>query len=596
MKSYRRDSGYALVVALMLMALTAFVVREALKRVGVESTIIAASRVSSVSHATVEDALNKAVAFMRDNSHKFAYLFGKENFYNNFQREASPLYGSNDVSAAQIASNLTIVGTSDVALLSNEPDVFGYENFPASVDPTTNTGLDLIGALSEINFSGVKVRVTLIDAIPVTPAGDTLPKPTTDYTPVWRVDAMAGVDSGPHLFGILEGVPVRPVASTLRYYGMYGEYSVGNNGGFPSDMGCEAYDSSLGAHSSSNRSAKCNAGSPATSNAMGGSGPTMIYGSWGVNYNEAMSTYGKACANLTTPWWQCNGTANNCLDPGCICTTTGCVGGNAFSSYFNGSTLKSFASFCPTDQGDFKADGETRTLTTANGKCWRSLQLRKKDNIGGKIILTSNDDYYIQTLDFDARNTTAVIGENEYIRANPGSGTVRLWFWNIVNPRPNDNKDISWFRNGSSDVSQASSNDGRPTRLKMNVMVTTGFQGSGWTSNGWQWFVWVANKHPIKAFMYVPNGLLYFGQTGSSSDIFYPASYGGFYAKKLIMTGKVYYDTSGEALGLSLGTASAVGSSSSSPAADSSTIVPAAGYTGPVDLTYRLRQAIQVVR
>ena len=605
MKIYRRDSGYALVVALMLMALTAFVVREALKRVGVESTIIAASRVSSVSHATVEDALNKAVAFMRDNSHKFAYLFGKENFYDNFQREAIPLYGDNDVSAAQIASNLTIVGTSDVALLSNEPDVFGYENFPGSIDSTTNSGIDLIGALREIDFSGVKVRITLVDAIPVTPAGDTPPKPTTDYTPVWRVDAMAGVDSGPHLFGILEGVPVRPVAAGT-YYGIYASHKIYMDG--PQNTtsymtGCSTFSSALGEWGAANRSPNCNVGLANT--LIDSSGWNChTFGSFRSNVSIGISNQNRACAIFTTNgFYECNKVpSTSCSGPGCICMGAGCVESVDWSAYLNNGTPRTFASFCPNNQGDFKVDGETQPLTTAGGKCWSSFEFKKKKSVGGKIILTSNDDYYVQTLNFNSvgtRNASATTSSSSYIRANPpAGGTVRLWFWNLQAYTDRrtifEAPDPTWFRNGSADTSEATTFDGRPVNLKviqMNSAINSG-------SNPTNFSPGYSPVPAIKAFYYAPaaNVIMNRGPGASNLVTSHLAIHGGLYAKYLTLYGAVRYDSAGESMGLSLSTGGAGGGGGGGAGVDGSAVQPAVGYVGVVDLTYRLRQAIQVVR
>jgi hypothetical protein len=600
MKIYRRDSGYALVVALMLMALTAFVVREALKRVGMESTIIAASRVSSVSQAKVEDALNKAVAFMRDNSHQFANLFGKENFYTNFQREAIPLFGDNDVSAAQVPSNLTIVGTADVALLSNEPDVFGYENFPASIDPTTNSGIDLIGALREIDFSGVKVRVTLIDAIPVTPAGDTAPKPTTDYTPVWRIDAMAGVDSGPRLYAFLEGEPLRNSAPQT-YWGVYGSYAVslkGDNNNYDISP-CLSYNSSSGAYSSINRSDKCYVGSLGLQSNAAALVQGSLFGLWEQNWSSFSfngrvcdaSRLGGTCASGGAQ--SANAVATQCTAPGCICAGSSCVSAASFADYYSGASLKSFASLCPTTQGTRTFDRGLTPLSTPG--CWDSWDLRYSKSSGGrggKIELAGSGNYYVNQITFNAKNGTSVasnIGANIYVRAKPpAGGTAKLWVWTVTSPDANG-RDITWFRNGSADTTQATSSDGNPTAFQLNLMWSDSGASPDTTNT---FFPWMANPPQFKGFIYAPGGAFSVGTNTISGASVNTVIHGGLYGKGIYSTAPVRYDEAGVAAGLSLPRVVAGGGG----VVEEPAIELAADYVGPYDLTYRVRQSVQLFK
>jgi len=202
------ERGYTMVMVLVLMALTAFVVREALKRTAASSTIIEKSRSLTADAVDVEGALNKVIAHMQAYSNWYAYLFSKDTFYTHFVRIDAPAYGEKDTTSTRVLTMLTTVDDGNVAFLNNDTSVFDSETFPVCVDPQDGSTYDLKGDLAAINFDTAKVRITLIGANPEDPAGDTPPTPTTDFKPIFRIDAMAGVDNGPHIYALVEGIPV----------------------------------------------------------------------------------------------------------------------------------------------------------------------------------------------------------------------------------------------------------------------------------------------------------------------------------------------------------------------------------------------------
>lgn len=202
------ERGYTMVMVLVLMALTAFVVREALKRTATSSTIIEKTRTLTADTVDVEGALNKVIAHMQSNSAWYSYLFSKDTFYVNFARADAPYYGENDNSSSQVLTMLMMVESGYTPLLNNDTALFGSEQFPESTDPQNGSSHDLKGDLSDIDFEAVKVRLTLVGANPEDPAGDTPPTPTTDFRPVFRIDAMSGLAKGPHIYALIEGFPV----------------------------------------------------------------------------------------------------------------------------------------------------------------------------------------------------------------------------------------------------------------------------------------------------------------------------------------------------------------------------------------------------
>jgi hypothetical protein len=586
----QHESGYALVIALFLMALTAFVVREALKRAGSSSTIVSASRVVAGDTVDVEVALNKAISFMRDNSSQFAYLFSYENFYSNFERVDTPSYGTNDLSTSQIASKIFVRGSSDVPLLANDPDLFGYENFPSSIDSATGTGVELVGAFSSIDFGNAKVRITLIDAVGVTPENDTPPTSTTDFKPIWRIDAMAALNRGHHVYAILEGDPQR-AADPSTYWGIYGKEAVA----IKSDVsnynlaGCLSYNSAAGAYSTSNRSDGCRVGTQSATTGSSNFDTGVVFGSWQSNFTNS-GFLGRVCssANFGGTCWSSGvrapGTTTPCTTSGCWCMGSSCVTPPSFTSFYNGASLKTFASVCPTNNGNISDNKESQPLATPG--CWNRWTLnRNRSNRAFKIILTGNGDYYVNNIIFAGRNTTSEpsIDGHVYVRANPSpGGVVRLWVWSISGPDSNQ-KDITWFRNGSSDASHSASGDGKPTSFQLNFMWSTAT--ANLTSNTNIWQPYFSGGPEFKGFLYAPDAVF----TVQNNSSFTTIMNGGVYGKAVRIHQPMRYDVAGEATGLSLLRSSGDGG------VDEAASV-AAGYTGAYDILYTVRQQGQVFR
>ncbi len=599
-EALRKERGYALVVALILMALTAFVVREALNRVSATSTIISASRVISGDTVDLEDALNKAVAFMRDNSSNFAYVFGKESFYDNFDRLESPAYGENDTTSSQVPTKLFVEGKNNAPILTNDEGIFGGESFPISLDPTTNHESELVGLLSQVNFGAAKVRITLVDAQAVTPAGDTLPKPTTDFKPIWRIDVMTSLDRGLRLYAFLEGEPLRNSAPQT-YWGVYGSYAVdllGSNNQYDT-AACLSYNSTLGAYSTSNRSDKCYVGSLGTQIGSANLSAGSIFGLWEQS-NSSLNFYGRACnASLFSGSCWSGGTRSSgavttqCSAAGCLCAGPSCVSPASFESFYSGASIKTFASLCPTNQGTLTLDRGVTTLSTPG--CWNRWDFRyssSSNGRGGKIVLAGSGNYYVNQITFNAKNGTSVannMGANIYVRAKPpAGGTAKLWAWTVTSPDFNG-RDITWFRNGSADTNQATSSDGNPTSFQLNLMWSDG----GLPPNVANSFKpWMANPPQFKGFIYAPGGAFSVATATISGASVNTVIHGGLYGKGIYSTAPVRYDEAGVSAGLSLPRVVAGGGG----VVEEPAIELAADYVGPYDLTYRVRQSVQLFK
>jgi hypothetical protein len=576
----------------MLLAVTAFVVRESLKRVGAESIIISSARTSQADNIKVETALYKAIALMKDFSSLFGHVFSRENFYTNFSRSESAIYGANDTTISQVPSKLYINGSSNVPLLTNDPGTFGSESFPSTVNPANNTAMSFLGILGFADFGGVKVRITLIDAVPVDPVGDTLPSPTTDFKPIWRIDAMTGLTSGAHIYALMEGTPLRGSAPPT-YWGIYGKEVVslqGDNNNYAL-AACLSYNSATGAYSTSNRSDRCNVGTESATAGTNYFATGALFGTWQSNFiNNTVNFGGRVCssANFAGTCWTSGtrtpGTTTPCTAAGCWCMGASCVTPPSFASYYNGASLKTFASLCPTDQGSISDNRDSQTLATPG--CWNTWTLnRNRPNRAFKIILTGSGDYYVNRINFGGRNTTTEtsIAGHVYVRANPpAGGVVRLWVWNVTGPDANQ-KDITWFRTGSSDTSNATSGDGKPTSLKLNFMWSNAISSMFTSANIWR--PNFTGGPEFKGFIYVPDGTFYISNNSSFTTIMN----GGIYGRGVNVFQPMRYDVAGEAAGLSLSSASAGGGSGAPDWVSLS-------YTGAYDLLYTVRQQVQVFR
>lgn len=161
-----------------------------------------ADRIRTSTYNQAETGLNTAVSWLRDNSTNMFTLFTQANFCNNFVRNASPAYSSNDPSSGSFAipSRIRWVSANTTSpVLSNQASL-GTTSFQNVGAFNTTT------SFNSVNFGNNLVKITLVDALPVTPtATTTCPGITTDFYPVFRVDSMTGNSSGSRVFGYVSG-------------------------------------------------------------------------------------------------------------------------------------------------------------------------------------------------------------------------------------------------------------------------------------------------------------------------------------------------------------------------------------------------------
>ncbi len=441
------ERGYTLVVVMILLGLTAFVVREALKRSSLGSGIIYESRARASRLNAVENSLYKTITYLRDNSHKYASPFDRANFYTKFDRIGSSSVGANDTTLG-IPTQLWLDGTSNTALLTNDNALLGTEAFPASTNITDGTAATLTGTLSGASLGTGKVRVTLLDAIGETTANDTAPTPTTDFDPIYRVDSMTDIDEGAHLYAILRGDIVN-----LFDYGVYGKTA------FTFAGTCDSYNSASGDYSSGIKAAGCVAGSYSTS-AISMSG--TIYGELHNNYRDS-SVSGSVCSNFTV----------GCPNAGKKCNGKECAPLLLDQFLIGGSST--FATYCPTNQGNSVANCAI-TTTLQNGQCWNQLGGRagcKNTLTSCKSGCTYNGTYYANILGFQSSTT------NVDFTPTLGTGVVELYFWSVTS---NTLYDTNIYNNTTGQ---------RPLRLRLYYMGTTSITISGTTQ-------------PIRAFIVAP--------------------------------------------------------------------------------------------
>lgn len=445
-KKIIKESGYTLVVVMILLGLTAFVVREALKRSALGSSIIYETRAQATRLNAVENTLYKTISYLRDNSHLYASPFSRANFYSSFDRLATSAAGAND-SALNIATQIVVDGTSNSPLLTNDTSILGTEAFPASTNIITSAGATLTGTLSGASLGTGKVRVTLLDGIAETPANDS-PTPTTDFDPVYRIDSMTDIDEGAHLYAILRGDIIN-----LFDYGVYGKT------GFTFAGTCDSYNSASGDYSVGIRAAGCVAGSYSTS-AISMSG--TIYGELHNNYRDS-SVSGSVCSNFTV----------GCPSAGKKCNGEECAALLLDQHHIGGAST--FATYCPSHQGTSIAN-PTITTTLQNGQCWSQIGARA----GNKNTLTScksgctyNGTYYTNVLGFLSSTS------NVDFQPTLGTGIVELYFWSVTS---NIIYDTQIYNNTTGQ---------RPLQLRLYYMGSTAITITGTTQ-------------PVRAFIVAP--------------------------------------------------------------------------------------------
>jgi len=401
----KSEKGYILLGVIVLVAVAAVIVGSSLELTSTSSRTTLAGMQRSNEYYQAEESLSAAASWLREQSTGMVLPFSRNNFYTFFDK-SSPSYGTNDTSTFKVHSKIKMQGTSSSIMLTNDSSM-GASAFPATTDSMTGAAFSASSVFPSASLGDKKVRVTLVDAVPVDASkdfGDTdsgNATPQTDFSPIYRVDAMDSTTTGSHLYGYLVG--------SLQYdfgIGFYGKNYM------EARQPCDSYLSNNGAYSNASKRSNCSIGSNTEIRIHQN---TNIYGTARTNGSiTASSPYGgKVCSDF----------ASGCPNPGQTCTGAAC----------NVAALPNYNTwnvYCPTNQGSV-APGSTLPLTVTgnnpNQKCWSSVTVGAKEVV---TLTSTNFPYFIDTLNI-ANN-----GRLNFA-PSPATGTITLYVRTITGDKFN---------------------------------------------------------------------------------------------------------------------------------------------------------------
>ena len=249
------ERGYGMMIVTIFMAMIGLTITASLTHSGMTIRTMHETKSRTINYYSAEEAVNQAVSWLRQNSQKTATPFRRDNFYASFDRVA-PAMGGNELSNKKVPALLTMEGTTNSVILSNDTAV-ATGLFPATTDITTGVNFNAQTAFNTAFTGQTSTRITLIDAIPTDPAsdyGELGGPPDTDFYPVYRIDATTAGDSSSQVFATVVGK-----VAHLFDYGIYGEDYLELR------QSCDSFRSSDGAYSTAIRRAGCTVGSNSTS-------------------------------------------------------------------------------------------------------------------------------------------------------------------------------------------------------------------------------------------------------------------------------------------------------------------------------------------
>jgi hypothetical protein len=432
-KNEEAQAGYTLVAVLLFVMVTAFAGASAAGVLGNSIQTMSITNTRTEEYFRNEKVFGEAVQWMRDNSTGMTDVFGRTKFYSAFKRRP-PSVGSNDQGNFQVPTKIaprtehekSIILVSDPILLHGGSNSGAQGSFPLTTDTKSGAAFDSLSALKTSHFSGKKIRITLVDAIPVDPAkdyGDAGVPPQTDFQPLYRIDVFdrekvsrgdaegpqAGTssrtffkDKGGHLFGHVLG--------KLHY-----DYGVGFYGRDQVEIRqpCDSYISNSGPYSQTSARPHCPIGSNGPVSILNS---TAVYGS--VHTNNAISALppfgGRVCANAA-----CSEAGTTCQ--GDTCQVPGLPNFSAWNTY------------CPSNQGaTIPVSGSLLTVSGNDPmqKCWSKVRIANNR----VVTLTSTEyPYFIDELDIS--NTGRL-----NFAPSPATGTITLYVRKITGDSFNGNQ------------------------------------------------------------------------------------------------------------------------------------------------------------
>lgn len=425
MRCSKDQKGHILIITLLLLGLGTAVVVGSLDMTSSLSKTVASKKVRTKEVNKAEAGIQEALSWLRQNSQQLITPFRREEFYKRFEKTA-PTVGANDTGNFSVPTMVKLKDTQFSAILSNDTAVVTPQ-FPETWDITTNRAFDAIAEFSSADLRDVKIRLTLVNALPDDPALDYGPPPAatpdTDFYPIYRIDAFTDNDKGSHFYALLSGD-----SNHIFDMGLYGQDYLEIN------QPCDSFISQNGAYSNASKRANCPAGSNSTSAIHKNE---EIYGSLQTNgsINAAPPYGGETCADFEP----------NCPNKGETCAGEDC--GVPLLEIF-----RDWNVYCPAGTSQAVPNPLPAELTVNSSdptdSCWDGLKLSAGDTI--KLSSTASP-YYISVLDF---------ANNSRISFEPDdpNGTIEIYTQKIVGDKLNGNMVIN--------------SGGNPTQLKIYYLGT----------------------------------------------------------------------------------------------------------------------------
>lgn len=499
------QEGYILVSILLLSALAALLTIIALDSSSAGRKAIASTRKAETEFFNAEGAMQTAYAWINEQSANWGSLFSGSVFVATFTRSTTPSVGSNDTGQFTVPTRIKLLGTNNSAIIHNRTAAFGSAAFPASTNLITGASYDALTDFSaKVNLDSL-VRITLVDAIPLDPTSPA----TTEYSPVFRIDALRAADRGGQVSALVTGKMLTTPGS-----GFSGRDFIELR------QSCDSYQSSTASpnYSTTSRRANC---------PIGSEGPVYIHSS--ATVNGSVTT--KSSIATGSPWGGsiCASFASGCPVQGTICAGSTC---NPPTMTL---TPSSFAAACSSTAPDLTISSGTSEATawtiesakapntttnqpsgtpanTYRNNCWNNLKINSNRWVRFRAGLSGSTPtaFYIKTLDI-ANNATVLFDDN-------GGKQITLYVEKIVGNSYNGNQ-IGGLKSTQPTAMIP------PNMLKVNYWGTAAL-----TLNG---------NAMMNSFLVAPNA----GVTVSGNFTYN----GGIMAKSLVASGAgaLHYDETG---------------------------------------------------
>lgn len=489
---HRRGSkdGYVLIGVLILVAIAGIITSGSLNFSTSTLRTTHALEVRDREFFSAEDSLSRGVAWLRDYSTSMINVFGREEFKKHFVLTA-PSFGNNDNTQFKLPTRVKLVagGGVDSAMLTSN-SLLGVSKFPNTIDTYSALGMNPASLFRNAKLGVDGVRITLIDAVPkdyngAFNADGSLKEPlTTDFYPVYRIDALRLPERGGHVFSYVIGDLV-----TTSSFGFYGRDLLDIS------QKCDSYISDVNNknYTAARRRANCTTGSE--KNLLIGNNK-RVFGSAKSNGKFVRDDSKEpVCADFKTP-----------CTPGVKCAGT--EGGTCRVPQLP--TYKPWNEYCPTQKAAVNGvNNVDKIVTIASNapadRCFSALNISGKTQ---KITLkTTAYSYFVDTLTLPNNN-----GGLLNFAPDTTDGTINLY--------------VRKFSDTTINASSVMNLNNRPAQLRIHYLGTEDLKING--------------NSAMNAFIIAP----YANITVQGNNDFA----GGIKAKELVITGSadVHYDESGD--------------------------------------------------